>query len=211
MELSAEHSVNLRITAVVISLIGALPSDAQVIAEHVGFVGAFQPAGMTSVSLSSGASQSSYLWGVRVGHRWAATSTVRLGLEIGLQSTNLRGMDAERDTYAFFLGDVGLEATARVHQRLRLLTHLRSGIRSAEYLEGSDVWNYTGSGRTVGVGFEVPLRPSGRGLIVEANHVQGTFTEKERLGWKGVINKTVRAYTLSIGWGGPMHISPFWE
>lgn len=185
--------------------------------EHVGAWGALDVS-RTLLAFRPAEASAKPAVGVRVGTRWrvpfapALRQRVRWGVELAYGATDLRGMDEQRDAFAFSHLDAGLLASFRgVPGFPRLYVFGRGGNRTAERIDAGSVWNYAGTGHALGAGIEVPLTPRGRGLDVGVQRLAGDFTSAERLRVKRTIDVGYRAWMLYAGWSGPLTIGLPWQ
>lgn len=155
------------------------------------------------------------LGGLRLGWRspiWKGVAPrLRVGVEGSLEVTDIGGVDSTSDPYAFGVLDAGALVSFRVLRNLRVYGNGRFGKRAIERVDSDrQVWNWAGTGWSVGGGVELPLLGSGRGLDVGVHRLQGRFTRADRLKVYRDIDARYRAWTFHVGWGGPVDIGLPW-
>jgi hypothetical protein len=130
---------------------------------------------------------------------------LRLTGGLTLFATDVRGMDPERDDYAFSNVDFTARASYPSVGEKRLYVEARRGTRTAELLapNRTETWNYSGSGVTLGWGIEIPITPSGRGLEIGVTYGKGRFTKYEFLELEYPADLAYRATVVHVGWSGP--------
>ena len=136
--------------------------------------------------------------------RYPALRPLRVTAHIAFLATDLRGMDPERDEFAFAHLDLGLRFSYALKNDMRPYLTVRSGTRTAEQLGApNEVWNRVGSGTALGAGVEIPFTPTGRGLDVGVTTLRGRFTEYEFLKTVTPSELKHRAIVVHVGWTGP--------
>lgn len=136
--------------------------------------------------------------------RYEALKPLRVTLHLAFLATDLRGMDPERDQYAYANLDVGLRFSYALGNEWRPWVTVRTGTRTTEQLGGpNEIWNRVGSGTALGGGIEIPVTATGRGLDLGVTMMTGRFTEYEFL--KTVTHSELkhRAFAIHVGWSGP--------
>ena len=126
-------------------------------------------------------------------------------------ATHARGLNPATDSYAFsFLDLPGFKFSYQLLDKLRLSALIRGGRHTAERFAQGDIVNYwTASGKTVGLGFEIPLVGSGRGIEFAMLRSTGAFdTQETRTPDRSAkvvssANLPYRAVVFQIGWSGP--------
>lgn len=136
--------------------------------------------------------------------RYAPLRPLRVTAHLAFLATDLRGMDPERDRYAYALLNVGLRMSYALGNDLRPWVLLRTGSHTAETVGApNEVWNRVGTGTALGVGIEIPLTPTGRGLDVGITRSNGRFTEYEFMKTVTPWETKFRAMVFHVGWTGP--------
>jgi hypothetical protein len=150
--------------------------------------------------------------------RSAALAPLRLTPHLSLFATDVRGMDVDRDKYAYAVVDKGLRVSYALPgtRELRPYFDVMSGKRTAERRAPAPlvrrVWNYTGGGSALGIGLEIPVARSGRGLDVGVTWIRGRFTQYEFLKADSAADVRHRAVAVHVGWSGPFSgISLPWQ
>ena len=126
-------------------------------------------------------------------------------------ATHARGLNPATDSYAFsFLDLPGFKFSYEILDKLRFSGLARIGRHTAERFAQDDIVNYwTVSGKTVGLGFEIPIVGSGRGIEFALLRSTGTFdTQETRTPDRSAkvvtaANLQYRAVVFQVGWSGP--------
>jgi hypothetical protein len=136
--------------------------------------------------------------------RYAPLQPLRVTAHIAFLATDLRGMDPESDRYAYAHLNFGLRFTYALANEMRPYLTLRTGSHTAETVGApNEVWNRVGSGTAFGLGLEIPLTPTGRGLDIGFTHSKGNFAEYEFMKTVTPWETKFRAVVFFIGWTGP--------
>lgn len=125
-------------------------------------------------------------------------------------ATHLRGMNPATDSYAFsYIDTRGVKIAYPVFDSLRVTATYRMGKRTAERFQDGDVVNYWGPGRAMGVGIEIPVRASGRGVELTVAWLSGHFNTLEIRNPARTakvllpVSVRYRATVIQVGWSGP--------
>jgi hypothetical protein len=132
--------------------------------------------------------------------------TLTPGLAYGI--TDVRGLDVEREPYAFSRLDFGAQLAYTIPAtRLRPYVSIWTKPQRTSELPGpqGSVQNYQDKGgvRAYSYGLEIPLTPEGRGLDISVTPIKGVFTEREPLAIPPGGEIPYRGHIISIGWSGP--------
>lgn len=130
---------------------------------------------------------------------------LRLTGGITLIATDIRGMDPDKDTFAYSNVDFGLRASYAQSRRLRYYGEFRIGKKTAELLapDRLTMWNYAGTAKTMGAGIELPWFDSGRGFELGVSWTKGRFTTYEYFEEEFAANLSHSARVIHFGWSGP--------
>jgi len=148
----------------------------------------------------------------RMGRAWChALTRFTVTPHLAYGATHARGLNPATDSYSFsFLDLPGFKFSYQLLDTMRLSVLLRNGRHTAERFAQGDIVNYwTVSGKTVGLGFEIPLVGSGRGIEFALLRSTGTFdTQETRTPDRSAkvvstANLPYRAIVFQIGWSGP--------
>jgi hypothetical protein len=160
--------------------------------------------GVSSVAFGDGSDDRHFSWQLDFGYRIRMPWGIRVTPKVLLLATHLRGMDVNRDAFAYSTLDVGVRATYARGRVRPYVEPRRALVRTAELPESrSDVLNYRGGGTAWAFGVEVPLAPSGRGLDLSVAIARGRFTEAERAAVQQPVSLRNRAVSVHVGWSGP--------
>jgi hypothetical protein len=177
--------------------------------ERYGIIGSVG-FGQIRLSLNSAPYQSKGIVSSRVGFRinpfWFKDSWRGFGLtpHLAFAPTDFRGMNAQRDSYAFADLALGLEASYRARRHLRPYVFYRWASPTAEHVDAGQIWNYSGHGRGVGGGIEFPILIGGSGFDVGFRAGSGRFKDAERLKAHRAIDVPYRAGIWHVGWSGSL-------
>lgn len=166
-------------------------------------------AGRAALSLGSGAFQTRRMLSTRAGLRFnplwrTSNNSVRMMLHAAVAVTDIAGMDPKKDPYALSDVEGGLEGSVRLHPHLRPYVFYRLGTHTAEHFDNEQVFNYSGSGNSKGLGFEIPILAGGSGLDLGFRIGSGRFNKAERLAQKHDIDVSYRERIWYVGWSGSL-------
>jgi len=127
---------------------------------------------------------------------------VRLTPKIALDATHLSGMDPATDRYGYASVDVAVRATYAMW-RIRPYVETRMGSQCAERADTArEILDFNGAGRGFGVGLEIPMSKSGRGLELGVTIRTGKFDRFEFHNIDSPADIHNRAITFHLGWSG---------
>lgn len=211
----------LLLSALVAVPIGAQEGDsattrAVVTTEPQGLTG-FVIGGATGLTMAGRDMGNRGMGGLRLGWRFGLPGgiapRVRFGPEVSFAITDVGGLDTtSADSYAFSQLGAGAQVSVRILHRLRVYGSGRIGKYTTELIDVDDrLWNYSGTGSSIGGGVEVPITPVGRGLDLGLTYARGRFTRGERLRNDRDTDVRFRAWAFHAGWGGPVTIGLPWQ
>jgi hypothetical protein len=114
--------------------------------------------------------------------------------------TGIRGIENRPNEFGFSHLDKGAILSARPWQTVRPYVLWRTGTRTLEQVDDGQIWNYSGTGNTIGAGVHFPLTRHSSGIDVGIASLKGRFNDAERLKEHKDVNARYRVRMIFVGW-----------